>query len=82
MKRERYKATIEAVDSDGRLYNVQYCVTYIDGRECAPFYRLEDGTPVENIGDGEFEIGIVARTRARRPIPGRDPEPSNRGDDP
>jgi hypothetical protein len=82
MKRERYKATIEAVDSDGRVYNVQYCVAYIDGRACAPFYRLEDGTPVEDVGNGEFEIGIVAKARARRVGGPTQPQPSSLGDEP
>ena len=66
MKRERYKATIEVVDDDGRVYELEEFVTLVDGREGASFYRMRDGIPARRIGEDEFEIGMIDKVRAKR----------------
>lgn len=66
MSRERYKATIEVVDENGRIYALDEFVTLVDGREGAPFYRLRDGIPARHLGADEFEIGMIDKVRAKR----------------
>jgi hypothetical protein len=66
MTRERYIGTIVVVDDAGRVYELQQFVTIVDGREGAPFFRLDDGIPARRVGDDEFEIGMVDKVRVRR----------------
>ncbi|HET7924866.1 MAG TPA: hypothetical protein VFL30_08200 [Rhodanobacteraceae bacterium] len=66
MTRERYKTTFEVVDDTGRVYELQQWVTLVDEREGAPFYCLADGIPARQVGEDEFEIGMIDKVRAKR----------------
>lgn len=66
MSKERYKATIEVADADGRIYIIEQFVTLTDEQEGTAFYRLVDGTPAERVGSDEFEIGLFERVLVTR----------------